>query len=148
MTEAVDETKVVDTSADFDSSEVTPKEEKLHSIMEAANALTALGDEDDLVEGSSDPTIPASVKLEEPTVGLTKEEIPPVSSTSEQKSSKEDETSISNAQRFLPEHKKPDSAPTFPEKVRDEPQECHFSYLVYCLLHELIFFVDKTSALS
>lgn len=76
--------------------------EKLHSIMEAASALTALGDEDDS-EGSR-PGTPKN------TSGTKDDE-------KKGQGKKEDKEDESSPKRYLPEHKKPDAAPTFPEKV-------------------------------
>ena len=71
--------------------------EKLRSIMEAASALTALGDEEE--SNTSRANSPVST---------------PVKETLKAKSTKKEE------KRFLPDHKKPDAALTFPEKVRSE----------------------------
>lgn len=68
--------------------------EKLRSIMEAASALTSLGDED-----SASGSRPSSPKPDE----IKKEEDSPPRSSS--------------IKRYIPEHKKPDAALTFPEKV-------------------------------
>lgn len=74
--------------------------EKLRSIMEAASALTALGDEES--EGSR-PSSPKEEKQED---------------HKEVDSSEIKEQEDGNPpKRYLPEHKKPDAAPTFPEKV-------------------------------
>jgi HSF-type DNA-binding len=67
--------------------------EKLRSIMEAASALTALGDDEDGEEGDDG----ASTK--QPQEG-------------------KDEGEGTPGKRYIPEHKKPDAALTFPEKVR------------------------------
>ena len=64
-----------------------PKE-KLRSIMEAASALTALGDEEN----------PTQQTNEEATKSPKKDEKEP-------------------RKRYIPDHKKPDAALTFPEKV-------------------------------
>ena len=64
--------------------------EKLRSIMEAASALTALGDEEDGEEGTSNKQL--------------------------QEDNEEGEGK--SGKRYIPEHKKPDAALTFPEKVR------------------------------
>jgi hypothetical protein len=69
--------------------------EKLRSIMEAASALTALGDEESAV--GSPPSTPANSHKHELIEGEKKEGTP--------------------AKRYIPEHKKPDAALTFPEKV-------------------------------
>ena len=74
--------------------------EKLRTIMEAASALTALGDE----ESESRSSSPDQEREGEPSEQKQEE-----SST---KKTKGDE------KRFLPDHKKPDAALTFPEKVR------------------------------
>lgn len=66
--------------------------EKLRSIMEAASALTALGDED---EAEAEEGNTASKSAED----------------------KEDDGDTLG-KRYIPEHKKPDAALTFPEKVR------------------------------
>ena len=86
-----------------------PKE-KLQSIMEAASALTALGDEEST--GSPSPT-PIS----------TPQKLSVKSPSSAAASAKEDEES---PKRYIPEHKKPDAALTFPEKVR---LQLHYSCL-------------------
>jgi hypothetical protein len=73
--------------------------EKIRGIMEAASALTALGDEE------SDNSRPGSP--------IKEEEAPEApAGDSGEKEQKED-----SPKRFLPDHKKPDAAPTFPEKV-------------------------------
>jgi hypothetical protein len=131
---------VMDTAATFnsvDSSNVVEqkKEEKLTSIMEAANALTALGDEE---EGASDGvtvSINNNAKVEDgqdDNATSVKNERQNNTALSEQGSNIEDgttsinsansgtaatSTESANAKRYLPEHKKPDAAPTFPEKV-------------------------------
>jgi hypothetical protein len=64
--------------------------EKLRSIMEAASALTALGEEEDGEEGSE---------------------------SSSKKDGEEEGEMDESGKRFIPEHKKPDAALTFPEKV-------------------------------
>ena len=69
--------------------------EKLRTIMEAASALTALGDEDD---SSS-----------------TSQRSSPVEGTN---NPKKESAACRDEKRFLPDHKKPDAALTFPEKVR------------------------------
>jgi hypothetical protein len=118
--------------------------EKLRTIMDAASALTSLGDE----EEEEAPAEEAAVVLkEEPASNHETEEI---SSSGEPKAAEpsaspapkvEDEDGAEDARppspkvvssessnnnnnsggpppkRYLPEHKKPDAAPTFPEKV-------------------------------
>lgn len=76
--------------------------EKLRTIMEAASALTALGDEES-AEGSR----PGSPVNEDEAASDKKATTP----TTTSKKKKEEK-------RFLPDHKKPDAALTFPEKVR------------------------------
>jgi hypothetical protein len=73
---------------------------KLRSIMEAASALTRLGDED------SEASAPPSPNREEEETEEETEETPETNT----KAGKA-------AKRFIPEHKKPDAALTFPEKV-------------------------------
>jgi hypothetical protein len=133
------------------------KEEKLTSIMEAANALTALGDEDEVAPDASlaatkvdtkdeqDDVQPVDKPTEDNPPSIEKvasvvvKEVPEESSSAiaakaaaAVQAAAEDGTVISansggtgistangmNSKRHLPEHKKPDAAPTFPEKVR------------------------------
>jgi len=82
--------------------------EKIRSIMEAASALTALGDESE--EGSR-PSSPDPSKPE-PSVETKKEE---PSKESTPTKSKEDPP-----KRYLPSHKKSDAAMTFPEKASNK----------------------------
>lgn len=74
--------------------------EKLHSVMEAASALTALCDEES-AKGEGAPSTP-KVAPEESADTAAEEAATP----------KDD-----GSKRFLPDHKKPDAALTFPEKV-------------------------------
>ena len=98
--DSVIETNVVDQVSIDPSSEGAPggdvkpplTKEKLRSIMEAASALTALADEDE-------------AEAEEGNEATKSEE------------DKEDD-GTSPGKRYIPEHKKPDAALTFPEKVR------------------------------
>jgi hypothetical protein len=83
-----------------------PKE-KLHSVMEAASALTALCDEES-ANGEGAPSSPKIAPKESPDTTA-------VAGTPKDDGSK----------RFLPDHKKPDAALTFPEKV---------SFILCCLL--------------
>jgi hypothetical protein len=94
------------------SKEVKPQgtKEKLHSIMEAANALTALGDE----ESEASHTGPPSV-----TELNTADEKKETSSVPETKKPKDE------VKRYLPDHKKPDAAATFPEKVSHDRPHRH-----------------------
>ena len=149
---------------DAGDTEEPRKEEKLTSIMEAANALTALGDDDEVTPDASLAAGKVNVKVEQnddPPVDKPTEEDPPstdkaasvVTKGESQESSSsaatktvqrppppaEDGTVTSansggtgtstangnNSKRYLPEHKKPDAAPTFPEKVR--PCPCRMS---------------------
>jgi hypothetical protein len=154
---------------DAGDSEEPRKEEKLTSIMEAANALTALGDDDEVTPDASLAPAKVNVNFEQnddPPVDKPTEEDPPstdkaasvVTKGESQESSSstatkttttvqrpppqppaEDGTVTSansggtgtstangtNSKRYLPEHKKPDAAPTFPEKVR--PRSCNMS---------------------
>jgi Flp pilus assembly protein TadG len=84
--------------------------EKLQSIMEAASALTTLGENDTEVVKSESKTSTCNGKD-----GTD-------SSTDDHSESNHQEigtsTSSSSSKRFIPEFKKPDAAPTFPEKVR------------------------------
>jgi hypothetical protein len=88
------------------------QKEKLRSIMEAASALTSLGDEES--ETGSRPSSPTCKNEEEPKESATKETVVNEEDATE---GKQGETKETSAKRFLPEHKKPDAAPTFPEKV-------------------------------
>jgi len=87
---------MADTQDKKQTTEKPATKEKLRSIMEAASALTALGDE----EGSSSPTATSVTDKEEET------------------NSKDDSKP---GKRYIPDHKKPDAALTFPEKVRAPP---------------------------
>jgi hypothetical protein len=73
--------------------------EKLRSIMDAVSALTALGDED----GDEDEEGEGK-KGEEKKLG--------------RKEDKVEDAEFDSKKRFIPEHKRPDAALTFPEKVR------------------------------
>jgi len=72
-------------------------------IMDAVSALTTLGDEESGSEGGEKPSPEKKGSYEQ-----------------EKRGSDEDENGDSKP-RYIPEHKKPDAALTFPEKVRD----CH-----------------------
>jgi hypothetical protein len=67
--------------------------EKLRSIMAAASALTALGEEEESTEVQKSRSNSKSIHLET------------------------NDRTDAEARRFIPGHKKPDSALTFPEKV-------------------------------
>jgi hypothetical protein len=73
--------------------------EKLQSVMEAASALTALAEEES-ENGESAPGSPKIAPKESP------------DTTAAAATPKDD-----GSKRFLPDHKKPDAALTFPEKV-------------------------------
>jgi hypothetical protein len=83
--------------------EQPPGKEK--SIMDAVSALTSLGDEEDSNNeesgGASNPPPAKKIKLEDEAT---------------------EESKAIAAKRFIPEHKKPDAALTFPEKVWDNRQ--------------------------
>ncbi len=86
-----------------------PKEQ-LHSVMEAASALTALCEEES-ANGEGAPSSPKVAPKESPDTPDT---------TAVAGTPKDD-----GSKRFLPDHKKPDAALTFPEKV---------SFILCCLL--------------
>jgi hypothetical protein len=88
----------------------SPAKQKLRSIMEAASALTALGDEESDEGGSQ----AGGQKPRKTATDGTKA----AAETEEIEQNDEDEDQLTPT-RYLPEHKKPDAAPTFPEKVRD-----------------------------
>jgi hypothetical protein len=75
---------------------------KENSIMDAVSALTSLGDEEDSNTeesgGDSNPPPAKKPKLEDQSA---------------------EESKAIAAKRFIPDHKKPDAALTFPEKVRE-----------------------------
>ena len=92
----------------------TPSEKpkgKINSIMDAVTALTTLGDE----ESGSDSEKKASPEKQGDEKDEAKEN--PVKEEMEDEGAKEDEES---KPRYIPEHKKPDAALTFPEKVRND----------------------------
>lgn len=107
-------------SVDQTSHENTPQvvahpatKEKMRNIMEAASALTSLGDEEDSV-GSTTAKSPETVdKTTDDNSVEAKEGIKPCYNAEEN----DDKNSNGAPKRFLPDHKKPDAAPTFPEKV-------------------------------
>lgn len=153
---------------DVGDTEEPRKEEKLTSIMEAANALTALGDDDEVTPDASLAAAKVNVNVEQsddPPVDKPTEDDPPstnkaASVVTETKGEPHESSSVAatkttttvqrptaqpqpqpqtedgtvtsansggtgtstangtNPKRYLPEHKKPDAAPTFPEKVR------------------------------
>jgi hypothetical protein len=77
--------------------EKPPGKEK--SIMDAVSALTSLGDEEDSnnEESAANPSPAKRLKLGDEAT---------------------EESKAIAAKRFIPDHKKPDAALTFPEKVR------------------------------
>jgi cell division protein FtsN len=96
-----------------------PKE-KIRSIMEAASALTALGEEE---SDASRPGSPSGESKKEDYVNIESKD----TETPGTFESAEDEEEKEAAKRYLPDHKKPDAAPTFPEKVSHDPVFlCHF----------------------
>lgn len=113
MTDSVNKPKELATSTTEGETDNAPKEEKLQSIMEAANALTALGDEEDATESSTAP-LPLKVEQDSTREALKDDAAPYLVAKPQLHKS----VVANNAKRFLPEHKKPDAAPTFPEKVR------------------------------
>jgi hypothetical protein len=116
MTDETESKEVAVTVKDEDPEQVCPPKAKMESIMEAASALTALGDEE---SESGNPT--ATEKDIEPPVEAISEPAPTpnvVQEEEEPANEPEDALTTANAKRYLPEHKKPDAAPTFPEKVR------------------------------
>jgi hypothetical protein len=107
---------------------------KLHNIMEAASALTALGDEEAeeqdttvVVEEEKTAVVVVAVveqkKQEQTSVGsistskYDSEQIKQQESTPDGTVAQVAIAAADNAKRFIPEHKKPDAALTFPEKV-------------------------------
>jgi len=98
------ETKLQEGSESQETKKHRVGKEKLRGIMEAASALTALGDESD---SGSRPNSPSRSAED----GTNDNE-----TTDEQTEKNED--GGDTPKRFLPDHKKPDAAPTFPEKVR------------------------------
>lgn len=90
-----------------------PVKEKLRSIMDAASALTSLGDESEN-ENNSRPSSPAKdgSKAEEPKE--TTVETPDADKEVKEEAKSDLE---SGEKRYLPDHKKADAALTFPEKV-------------------------------
>ena len=79
-----------------------PPKEKAETVMDAASALTSLQEE----ENGSRPTTP------KPAENDSKKE-----KTEDKEEEINDEDHPNSPKRFLPDHKKPDAAPTFPEKV-------------------------------
>jgi hypothetical protein len=79
--------------------------EKLRNIMEAASALTALNSEELSEQGNT-------------STPLSPEKAPNETPEDEDDEDDDEEGSSSKKKRFIPEHKKPDAALTFPEKVR------------------------------
>jgi hypothetical protein len=80
---------------------------KLRNIMEAASALTALNNEEASSEQGNTST-PLSTEK-------TTDEAP---EDHDEEEEEDEDGSSSQKKRFIPEHKKPDAALTFPEKVR------------------------------
>jgi hypothetical protein len=125
------------------TSQLPPKkftQEKLQSIMEAASALTSLVQEE---TGSSSLRSP---KREDNITVTPKEQTPSSNADSDESKEEEDEPS----KRFIPEHKKPDAALTFPEKVSYFETFGVFSitFISTSGYAELVFCHDKTLILS
>jgi hypothetical protein len=97
------------TESETQINKVPAPKEKLQSVMEAASALTALCDEDS-ANGEGAPSSPK--------ITPKKEETPDTTTVEAAGTPKDD-----GSKRFLPDHKKPDAALTFPEKV---------SYILCC----------------
>jgi hypothetical protein len=125
-------------------SQLPPKkftQEKLQSIVEAASALTSLVQEE---TGSS--SLPSPTR-EDNNTKTPKEESPAGNADSdESKDEEEDEPS----KRFIPEHKKPDAALTFPEKVSyfDSFGVSSITFISTGGYADLVFCYDKTLTLS
>lgn len=101
MTDSVNEPEELETSITEGETENVPKEVKLQSIMEAANALTALGDEEDAAaEGTAAPSILQAEQ--DATREARKDDSAPsiVAKPPQHKS-----VVATNTKRFLPEHK-------------------------------------------
>ena len=94
------------------------KEEKLQSIMEAANALTALGDEEDASDANAvaSPLVPIQLESDAPSLQPSKDDT--ATPLKPEQPPQQQYKPVLPTKRFLPDHKKPDAAPTFPEKVR------------------------------
>jgi len=84
-------------------------QQKVQSVMEAASALTTLGEKES-ENGESTPSSPKT----EPKETSAENSASETAATKEEKS----KNSAESPKRFLPDHKKPDAALTFPEKVR------------------------------
>jgi hypothetical protein len=110
-----DETESKEVAVTVKDEEVSLPTVKLESIMEAASALTALGDEE---SESGNPTT-TEKDIEPPAEAISEPAPPPNVVQEEEEPANEPEETLAtaNAKRYLPEHKKPDAAPTFPEKV-------------------------------
>jgi len=91
--------------------------------MDAASALQTLGD-DDAPEGGGDvvPEKGATATVAEPPADPVKQEEGGADEATKQEkeegSGEVEGGGVEAPKRYLPEHKKPDAAPTFPEKVR------------------------------
>lgn len=88
---------------------------KLRSVMEAASALTTLG-ENESESGGSAPSSPKTTPKESPKEDAKEAATKDAETPATSKEDKSEETGES-PKRFLPDHKKPDAALTFPEKV-------------------------------
>ena len=110
-----------DEQTDVFSDDVKPKKEKLKSIMDAASALTSLGDEEEESGEAVDPTVASDEDALATAQAVVKQELPPSPPPADPLPQQQHQDNGSddgkNGKRYLPEHKKPDAAPTFPEKV-------------------------------
>lgn len=122
MTQTTEAVKVDAGNDDGANQQLPTTKEKLKTIMEAASALTALGDEESESSRPTSPSKAAAVK-EETEVVVAKEIAEASPPLSKEQQDAEDEAAAANAKRFLPEHKKPDAAPTFPEKVSNNEEK-------------------------
>lgn len=109
-----------------------PKTNKM-GIMDAVTALTTLGDEE---SGSESGEKPSPEKKDDTNEAEKKDDGP-----EEAEEGKMEEEEVKP--RYIPEHKKPDAALTFPEKVRDALCCCWIvnvvlSYNLYQSSHAVI----------
>lgn len=95
---------------------------KINSIMDAVTALTTLGDEE---SGSDEEKKPSAENPVEETEEAKEEPV-----IEEQQAVDEVVKEEPVKPRYIPEHKKPDAALTFPEKVRLFDRPCFHVELV------------------
>ena len=128
---------IIDNSNNNSNNQIAPQEvtnnntttEKIKNIMEAASALTALNNEEASSEQQGNTSTPLSPEK-------TTDEAPneaPEDHEEEEEEDEDEDGSTSQKKRFIPEHKKPDAALTFPEKVRN----CIAFYFLRTLLREM-----------